>query len=136
MHDFFGKQKDKGRTKWIFLFLIAAIGILLMMGTGEENRQNDRANSEGIDMVSVTEQKIREICEKVRGAGEATVAVTFSDSVSVFSDEPGLYEISGVGIVCDGGDDPIVVERLLSLVSAACDLPTSRIYIAPSENDN
>ena len=38
--------------------------------------------------------------------------------------------ISGVVIVCEGGDDPKVCERLYKAVSTALNIPTSKIYVA------
>ena len=42
-------------------------------------------------------------------------------------------EISGIGIVCQGGSDPEVRERLVFLVSAAFDVQSHKIYIAEGE---
>ena len=111
----------------------ALVGIMLMSG----GREKQDASAEPIviveENVKRTEERIKSICEKVRGVGKAEVVVTLSESVYAFSSEDGYSaEICGVGIVCDGGDDPAVVNRLLSLISAACDLPTNKIYIAPT----
>ena len=38
--------------------------------------------------------------------------------------------ISGVVIVCEGGDDPKVCEKLYKAVSTALNIPTSKIYVA------
>jgi stage III sporulation protein AG len=38
-------------------------------------------------------------------------------------------EISGVGIVCAGADDPKVAEELCELVSAALGIGSNRIYV-------
>lgn len=39
-------------------------------------------------------------------------------------------EIKGVVIVCEGGDDPRVCEKIYKAVSTALDISTSRIYVA------
>lgn len=41
-------------------------------------------------------------------------------------------EISGVGIVCKGADDPTVRAQIISLVSAALNISTNKIYVASS----
>ena len=38
--------------------------------------------------------------------------------------------ISGVLIVCEGGDDPKVCERIYNAVSTALNIPTNKIYVA------
>ena len=38
--------------------------------------------------------------------------------------------IKGVVIVCEGGDDPRICEKIYKAVSTALDIPTSRIYVA------
>lgn len=40
-----------------------------------------------------------------------------------------LPEISGVGIVCNGGDNDVTRERLISLVAAALNIGVNKIYI-------
>lgn len=109
------KILKKFQIKWLFAVLAAVIGIALMIGD---------FGGYGSSIESQAEEKIRTLCEKVKGVGEATVALTFDES-----------EICGVGIVCDGGDDPEVVNRLLSLISASCAVPTNRIYITGAEKD-
>ena len=39
-------------------------------------------------------------------------------------------EIAGVGIVCEGADNAEVRSQLISLVSAALNISTNKIYIA------
>jgi len=39
-------------------------------------------------------------------------------------------QISGVVIVCEGGDDPRVCEKIYKAVSTVLDIPTSKIYAA------
>lgn len=41
-------------------------------------------------------------------------------------------EISGVGIVCKGADNPTVRAQIISLVSAALNISTNKIYVASS----
>ena len=38
--------------------------------------------------------------------------------------------ISGVVIVCEGGDDPRICERIYKAVSTALDISTGKIYVA------
>lgn len=39
-------------------------------------------------------------------------------------------EVSGIVIVCEGGDDPKICEKVYKAVSTALKIPSSRIYVA------
>ncbi len=101
--------------KWIVIVLCAILGVFLLtfdfsMAAGSAEK--------------IEEQKIKALCERVDGAGEVTVAVSIDGE-----------KISGIGVVCTGGDDPDVAHRLLSLISASCNVPSNRIYITYSKKD-
>ena len=104
------------------------------------------------------ENKIKELCYGVRGVGKVSVMVSLrggyktvyamdaqstpsgyrSEIVKVGSgsNQEGIitgYEnpqIIGVGIVCEGGDDSRVKNEIVSLVSAALDISTNKIFVA------
>ena len=103
------------------------------------------------------EERIVKLCSSVSGAGQVSVVVSLSGGYRAVyaenyqsgsnsyrnetvltgsgSSEKALlvgYEnptISGIGIVCTGGDDPVVQQKIISLVSAAFDVSTNKIYV-------
>ena len=105
-----------------------------------------------------SEKKVVEICSGVGGVRDVRAVVTLSggyravyaaDAQSTedsYRNETVLtgsgnsekailvgYEapkIVGIGIVCEGGDDPEIQQRLIMLVSAAFDVSTNKIYVA------
>lgn len=107
------------------------------------------------------ESRVAAICSRVEGAGEVHVTVSLkgtyraiyatdwqsssssSKSTMVLvgsgsSEEAVLIgyenpEIAGIGIVCEGGDRVEVQERILSLVSAAFDVSTHKIFIVAGQ---
>lgn len=107
------------------------------------------------------ESRIKELCYGVRGVGNVTVMVSLkggyktvyamdaqsssggyrSEIVKVGSgsNQEGIItgyenpEISGVGIVCTGGDDARVKGEIVSLVSATLDISTNKIFVAAGE---
>ena len=107
------------------------------------------------------EARVAEICSGVRGVSNVEVFVSLSggyrtvyayDSQSSSSghkselvmsgsgsDKSAVVsayeypEIAGVGIVCHGADDPAVRAQLISLVSAALNVSTNRIYVANAQ---
>lgn len=104
------------------------------------------------------EEQVVDICSRVKGAGRVEAVVTLSggyravyatDSQTSSSGHKSStvltgsgsaeeailigYEnprIAGIGIVCEGGGDAAVCQQILSLVSAAFDVSTNKIYIA------
>ena len=104
------------------------------------------------------EERIKELCYGVKGVGRVTVMVSLrggyktvyamdaqasssgyrSEIVKVGSgsNQEGIVtgyenpEIIGVGIVCEGGDDARVKSEIVSLVSAALDISTNKIFVA------
>ena len=105
------------------------------------------------------EERVTALCSTVAGAGESRVTVTleggyealyavnsqsnstgsrreFVMSGSGSSEEPLLLgyttpSVAGIGIVCEGGNDPLVRKTLTELVSATLGISSSKIYVAP-----
>ncbi len=104
------------------------------------------------------ERRIADICAEVAGAGAVSVVVTLeggyeyvyaTDKKTTVGGESYTYitvgsgadeslvfiterapAILGVGVVCDGGGDPLVRRELIALVSAAFGVPGNKIYVA------
>ncbi len=123
------KPVKEGAFKWLLLFVLLSIGILLMQGTKESDNREDTTY---LKQLRNTEKMVAELCESVKGAGKTKVALSFSESVYVSNTDIN-QSIGGIGIVCEGGDDPEVVHRLISLVSAAYGVPANKIYITQSK---
>lgn len=105
-----------------------------------------------------TEKRLCETLTEIEGVGKAKVMLTitsteeyvYAESVKsgasqtensyVIIDKGSQKEalvkkinnpaISGVLIVCEGGDDPKVCERIYNAVSTALNIPTNKIYVA------
>lgn len=131
--------KPDRRLWWIAL--CAVLGIVLMLLFPAERSATDSAVQQNgwQNCTAVLEQKAAVLCSRVSGVGEVTVAISLTRGAEqVYADENARQtvlltehppEISGIGVVCSGGDDPAVVERLISLLSAAFGVATHRIYI-------
>ncbi len=81
----------------------------------------------GFEYVYATDQNI----EFGAGGGEQIKYITVGNGSSeqaVYITEK-LPRIGGVGIVCRGGSDPEVVRRLTSLVGAAYNIGSNKIYV-------
>ena len=110
-------KKIKGIKNLKIIIVLLVLGILLMILGGIIS--NKSTVSVGYDSTeTMTENKIRAICEKVDGVSDVTVAVRMENG-----------NIVGVGIVCRGGGNAEIQKKLLQLVSAATGVRTNKIYI-------
>jgi hypothetical protein len=143
---------SEGKLIPIIIVAVVGIALLLIGGVFESNRaQNtdlDSSQSVSTDaqiqsenlFVSYEaelEEKIRLLCTQVGGVGEVRVSVYINEMFDYVStgeaDSPYLTlcapKISGIGIVCDGGNDPNVKKELTMLVSTAFSVGSNKIYI-------
>ena len=138
----------------------AALGVtLLLMGrvTPSEAESVEAGISASTDMEEYTralEEKIRLFCEQVEGVDDVSVAVSLESGYRrVYARDDDAYvlvgsgsnrgtvylteespRIGGIAVVCAGGGDAEVRRRLIGLLSAAFDIGTNKIYIAPAQN--
>ena len=140
------KAKDKK-----MLLLIGVLGLVLLFW----GRWGDDAKAPESGLPTVEEYKaslessLQALCEEVKGVGEARVLVTVDGT------EVAVYEknvtatgetlataggnavlsyyvapkVTGVAVVCDGGDDPMVKRELTSLLCAALSLGSNQVYV-------
>lgn len=142
-----------GLVAGIVLLVIGNTG----SGRKVERTVPDGVDNAIIEYQKSTEQKIEALVGQVRGAGEVSAAVRLDGGfeyvyatdiserngsvsseyilVGNGSNESAVYlrlktpEISGIGIVCTGGDDPAVRKEIINLLSAAFGIGTNKIYV-------
>lgn len=126
----------------------------------DEAAQSTSLEGDADAYASMLEARVSEICSQVAGAGSVKVFVSLKggyrtvyavDSQSTSSgyknevvmsgsgsDKKAVVtayenpEISGVGIVCSGAGDERVRSQIISLVAAALDIGTNKIFVASS----
>ncbi len=124
----------------IVLFILAAIGAMLLIFSGEKSGEN------GVDTYAQgAKVQIQQIAEKISGHS-ATVIVTlesgYGNEYAVNSD--GEYalangkpvcvgktepKIRGVTVVCKNGNDPSIQMKITSAVCCAYGIGQSRVYV-------
>lgn len=156
-----GEGEKKSGGKLLILILCAAAGILLLLiGSGSTETEAatpapvyNTAEDELVIYQKYLEERIRTLCESVKGVGSVTVAVTLDGTFqSVYATEmesgkesyvivgsgssaEALYltrsapGITGIGIVCSGGNVEAVRYELIALLSATFNVSTHRIYV-------
>ena len=136
------KSLQNMKGKWTLLFLLLGGLFLLLLGT-QEAEKVQTFDSEAYRAALTAE--VGALCREVSGVGEVSVLLTLEAGESLVYAEDGdgyvtvggeglLVErrpprVLGVAVVCTGGDDPAVRERLTALLSAALGVGTNRVEI-------
>ena len=146
------KAKSAGVAKYIILSAAVVLGIALLAAGSLLEGKYAAANAALTEEYGIsdaekyarnTEQKIKELCEKVQGAEDITVVVTLKGSYSAVYERQGVKEvlvgyrmpeIQGIGIVCRGGENPEVRSRIISIVSASTGVGFNKIYVCEAQN--
>lgn len=151
-------KKTLPRAALLLGGILLGVVLLLIGNTQSVPSSTEMAEEDSLsDLAAYTadlEEKIRQFCRRVEGVGEVSVTVSLesgyrrvydkTDSVYVFSGSNSLRgavclneeppTIGGIAIVCEGGGDPAVRERLVGLLRAAYGIGANKIYIAPAQN--
>lgn len=147
---------------WRSAALIVGIlaGIVLLWTGGKSAEQTADGMESEVSLaqtqayVSELEEKIRDFCAQVEGVGAVSVTVSLESGYRrVYGREGNSYlsvsalgggntvclseelpVIGGIAIVCDGGGDDEVRQRLIGLLRAAYGIGANKIYVAPAQN--
>ena len=146
----------KKNKKFYLIILFAAVGIILLLVGGENTAKTEDTKEDQMlsEYTREVEEKIKELCSKVKGVSDVSVAVSFESGFEyVYArDDDGdiamsgsgstknavkikekMPVISGIGVVCKGGGDPAVQKKLLDLLSAAFGISSNKIFIAEAK---
>ena len=143
------------RGKYILLAALALLGVLLLFVGGDDEKAAAESGAyttlaEIEAYRTALESEIEKLCDAVAGVGSVEAMVTLShggraiyatdnngDPVTVGSGSAkqplleGLQPplISGVGIVCRGGDSPAVQQKLVDLLSTTLGISAARVSV-------
>ena len=143
----------RGGRLWVIV-MGGLLGVALLLYGGGEREEEMNGEEERLAVyVRSVEDKITEMCSKVEGVREVSVAVSLESgyeyvyamegdktlTVGSGSSEAPVKvtekppRIGGVGIVCVGGGNPAVQKRLIELISAAYGISSNKIYITEAQ---
>lgn len=153
MKGLISRLKGSGRI-WM-IALLGVLGAALLLFSGGDKKESATLVSDGDLSVysKQVEAKILELCSRVDGVKNVSVAVSFesgfeyvyatdgdktltvgsgsSESAVRVTEKPPA--ISGIGIVCTGGGDPRIQQKLINLLSAAYGISSNKIYITEAQ---
>lgn len=130
-------------------------------GESSAERMNTSEHSDLAEYTERLEESIRRLCSNVPGVSDVTVAVTLGSgfeyvyAVDIKSKTDGAVErkyitvgsgsgqtpvyiteklpsVAGIGIVCRGGSNPVIQQKLIALIIAAYNIGSNKIYITGS----
>lgn len=130
-------DSDKAR-KLIIIAGIVGIALILFSSidfSGFSFKERDEEFSVTTYSTQI-ESNLETVISKIEGAGETKVLLTMENSVeyvylkdSTTKTKEVEPHIRGVLVVCEGGDDPVVVERITEAVTKALDISTAKVCI-------
>ena len=153
--DFF---RDRGKL-WLPIVGVVLGALLLLLGSGygksEQTKPSEETFAESADELrayrTALEKEVAAICDAVKGVSHVEVMVTLEcgyrviytadgngDPVKVGSgsNQKALYRtlqpptVSGVVVVCHGGDSPTLQRTLNDLISTALGISANRVCVA------
>ncbi|MCD8005656.1 MAG: hypothetical protein LUF29_01570 [Oscillospiraceae bacterium] len=153
--------KLTGRQLIYLAVAVLSIMLILTLNSFESDEEEPEI-SETIPTVSseyAQELKLQleEIISKIDGVGDVTVMLTIESSASyvyttdiekdeletksetvIIGNKEALIErienpqVSGVLVVCTGGDRAVIQEQVIKAVSTVLDIPSNKVYVAKS----
>ncbi len=152
-----GFLKARGRL-WLLLGGALAGILLILLGGAMSEKETQTQTELGTEEASALtayeealEKELAHICGEVAGVGQVDVLVHLAHGSRVVystdgdgktttigsgTGEKALYEtlyspsVSGVAIVCRGGNDPAIQQKLTDLVSTALGISAARVCVA------
>lgn len=139
--------------------VFALICVLLLLASGSHETKTDAGISNQFDDVSrdyadFLESELKRIISKIDGIGSVDVMVTIEGTVCyeyvrdtsrsdskydsetvILANKEALVKqivnpkVTGVLVICDGGDSAKIREKVLSAVSTVLDISASKVYI-------
>ena len=125
--------------------LVGALALIALLFVSDAFSQNDRGGSNPAAVSDYTayeeyekrlEQKLERAISAIDGVGEFTIVVTLDSlSENVYSERGSgvrtviTPKVRGVAIVCEGGENVIVKQKLIELVSRVLGINTTRISV-------
>lgn len=158
LKNFFGKKNTLNAAVAIGLAGMLLILLSGLSSGSDKNSKTEASESSSFDLnenyCRELETKLTELLSQINGVGKAEVMITLSSTEEyiyaeensingekrenefVAADKGGIVtrvkspEITGALIVCEGGGDSRVCERIYKAVSVSLGIPSSRICVA------
>ncbi len=134
------KLFDNDKVRRIVI-IAGVVGMLLILLSNyiDFGKSSGKSEEEEFSVTTYSteiENDLQSVISQIEGAGETKVLLTMENSVEyVFLEDSTTKTkeieplIRGVLVVCEGGDEPVVVERITEAVTKALDISTAKVCI-------
>lgn len=151
-------KKDK-KSLLVIVLGISGMLLIMLSEVGEIKEDIPADSPQSVYAEDIILKQVRELVSQIVGVGKAEVVITYeNDFETVYAansnekysgddvnidkeyiitdDEAGLIiktvypKVRGVAVVCQGGDDPAVKEKIYSVLSALFDISSNKISVA------
>ena len=143
------ESKTVGRVKKLFdndkmrriiiIAGIAGIALIFLSNYIDIGNSSDKKAEEEFSVTTYStqiENDLQSVISQIEGAGKTEVLLTMENSVEyVYLDDSTTKTkeiepiIRGVLVVCEGGDSPVVVERITDAVTKSLDISAAKVCI-------
>ena len=143
------ESKTVGRVKKLFdndkmrriiiIAGIAGIALIFLSNYIDLGNSSDKKREEEFSVTTYStqiENDLQSVISHIEGAGKTEVLLTMENSVEyVYLDDSTTKTkeiepiIRGVLVVCEGGDSPVVVERITEEVTKSLDISAAKVCI-------
>lgn len=131
-------SSDKARMIFIFAGL-AAILLIFLSGqfTSEKENTDKETQLSALTYSENLSKQLVSMIENIAGTGEAQVLLTLESSYEyIYLDDDKTLtkilepKIRGVAVACTGGDDPVVKEKIIKMLTTVLSVSTSSISVS------
>ena len=132
-------ERLKGE-KGLYLIVVlglAGMGLILLSQFWPAGGDTSSANAD-VTYASELEERLTALVAGVEGVGECRVMITLESGTEyVYTTQTMLVtevlpKVRGVVVVCDGGDDQTVCDRVTEVITTALNIPKRRVCVTKS----
>lgn len=128
------------------IVILGIVGIVLIFVSTlvESDTQKDTNNNEITSTKSYCvklQTELENIISYIDGVGRTKILLTIDTSSEIVYQDKSENQtkqlepkIRGVIVVCDGGDNPIVVQNVINALKSVLDIPASKISVSKLSN--
>lgn len=128
---------DEKVKKIILICGLAGIALIFLSSFIELPAKNSAFDI--VEYRDKIQSSVSEMLTKVEGVGDCSVLITMENSVEdVYLQNSSTKTkeieptIRGIVVACDGGDDPVVVERVSEIVTKALGISSAKVCVTKS----
>lgn len=121
---------------YVLAALCVGVGLLLLLFFGGRETTADTSSTDADTYAEALEKSVSELCASVEGVGRCRVMITFCHGEQTVYDGSKVStvcppKVQGVTVVCTGGNDPAVRQRLCDMLGALFDIGSHRVVVLP-----